>query len=69
MDWKYSRKGQFCVHKLVCLKVKVVNNKKPIFYGHADRKRGGVNLYGEPDRKLSMFLFDDFPKEKGEKML
>ena len=24
--------------------------------------RGGVNPYGQPDRKISAFFFDDFPK-------
>ena len=24
--------------------------------------RGGVNPYGQPDRKISVFFFDDFPK-------
>ena len=24
--------------------------------------RGGVNPYGQPDRKISGFFFDDFPK-------
>ena len=27
----------------------------------ADRKGGGVNPYGQPDRKISGFFFDDFP--------
>ena len=27
----------------------------------ADRKGGGVNPYGQPDRKISAFFFDDFP--------
>ena len=31
----------------------------------ADRK-GGVNPYGQPDRKISVFFFDDFPKPKVE---
>ena len=25
--------------------------------------RGGVNPYGQPDRKISGFFFDDFPKD------
>ena len=32
----------------------------------ADRKRGGVNPYGQPDRKISAFFFDDFPYLTGE---
>ena len=28
-----------------------------------DRKGGGVNPYGQPDRKKTVF-FDDFPKKK-----
>ena len=24
---------------------------------------GGVNPYGQPDRKISRFFFDDFPKD------
>ena len=28
---------------------------------------GGVNPYGQPDRKISAFFFDDFPKGSRQK--
>ena len=28
---------------------------------------GGVNPYGQPDRKISVFFFDDFPKYLSKK--
>ena len=30
---------------------------------HPDRKGGGVNPYGQPDRKKTVFFLDDFPKQ------
>ena len=30
---------------------------------------GGVNPYGQPDRKISVFFFDDFPNEQLELFL
>ena len=39
------------------------SSKKRTFYGQAGRKvGGGVNAYGQPDRKIFVF-FDDFPFE------
>ena len=31
--------------------------------------RGGVNPYGQPDRKISVFFFDGFPKSNMLKLL
>ena len=30
--------------------------------------RGGVNPYGQPDCKISVFFIDDFPKPTSKKM-